>query len=326
MRGRLPSGSELIIAETLDATADLVVRELASRGMPVMRLDMADFPQQLTLSIEHEQQPWRGVLADEYRSVRLEEVRGVYYRRPGLPATANSLAEPHRSWADSQALAGLLGTLYALDDVVWLNRPDVDGMASHKPGQLPVAARCGLHTPRSLITNDPPAARRFCRTLDGRVICKPLTGGGLRYSDGRHRAVPTHLIDPQTVDDSVALTAHLFQEWIEKAHEVRLIAVDQHLFAAKIHAGSDAARVNWRTDYDSLTYEVCEIPNAVAKGVLGWMEAFGLNFGAFDFAVTPEGRWVFFECNPSGQWGWIEVKTGLPITAAIADLLTKGAS
>jgi hypothetical protein len=44
-------------------------------------------------------------------------------------------------------------------------------------------------------------------------------------------------------------------------------------------------------------------------------------FGAFDFAVTPEGEWVFFENNPAGTWGWVENRTGLPIAAAHADHL-----
>jgi hypothetical protein len=40
-----------------------------------------------------------------------------------------------------------------------------------------------------------------------------------------------------------------------------------------------------------------------------------------DFGVDAAGRWQFFECNPNGQWGWIEQETGLPIAAAIARLL-----
>ncbi|SCF90374.1 MULTISPECIES: hypothetical protein [unclassified Streptomyces] len=47
----------------------------------------------------------------------------------------------------------------------------------------------------------------------------------------------------------------------------------------------------------------------------------GLPYGAFDFVVTPEDEWVFLEVNPSGQYGFIEVATGLSITAAIADYL-----
>lgn len=323
MTQRLSGSPVLVVTKELDPAADLVVDELTLRRVPVMRFDMGDFPQTMSLSIEHATSPWAGVLADEYRSVRLEEVRAVYYRRPRLPAVSEELREPHRRWANEQALAGLLGTLYALP-VTWVNRPDVDGIASHKPGQLPVAATCGLRTPRSLITTDPEAARQFCQeVVDGRVICKPLMGGPLEYPDGRRTGVPTTLIDPDSIDDSVSLTAHLFQEWVPKSHEVRLTVVGTDMFAAEIHAGSDTSRVDWRSDYDALTYDVCEVPDDVRAGVLGWLEHFRLRFGAFDFAVTPAGDWVMFECNPSGEWSWIQNKTGLPIAAHLADLLAK---
>lgn len=43
--------------------------------------------------------------------------------------------------------------------------------------------------------------------------------------------------------------------------------------------------------------------------------------GALDFIVTDDADWVFLECNPNGQWAWIEEETGLPIAAALADAL-----
>jgi len=323
VRQHLSGGPVLVVSRETDPTADLVVDELATRHVPVMRFDMADFPQAVSLSVEHHAAPWAGVLADKFRSVRLEDVRAVYYRRPHLPAVSDELQEPHRTWAEEQALAGILGTLYGLP-VPWVNRPDADGMASHKPGQLPVAAAHGLHTPRSLITTEPEAARRFCRDADGPVICKPLMGGPLPYPDGRRTGIPTHLIDPASIDDSVSLTAHLFQERVPKTHEVRLTVVGTEMFAAEIHACSEASRVDWRTDYDALTCDTCRVPEDVRAGVLGWLDHFGLNFGAFDFAVTPSGDWVLFECNPSGEWLWIQHKTGLPIAAHIAELLAEG--
>ena len=40
--------------------------------------------------------------------------------------------------------------------------------------------------------------------------------------------------------------------------------------------------------------------------------------------LTPDGRYVFIEINPSGQYLWIEEETGLPISAAICDFLMTG--
>lgn len=59
--------------------------------------------------------------------------------------------------------------------------------------------------------------------------------------------------------------------------------------------------------------------------MLAFMSTFGLSFGAFDFAVTTDSEWIMFECNPFGQYGWLEDALDLPITSALADLLESGA-
>jgi hypothetical protein len=68
--------------------------------------------------------------------------------------------------------------------------------------------------------------------------------------------------------------------------------------ASAIHAGSEAAAIDWRSDYDSLTYEAVETPPEVRRGVLNLMKSLGLRFGAFDFLVSPDRGWVFLEVNP----------------------------
>jgi D-alanine-D-alanine ligase-like ATP-grasp enzyme len=48
------------------------------------------------------------------------------------------------------------------------------------------------------------------------------------------------------------------------------------------------------------------------------VQALGLNFGCIDFIVRPDGRMVFLECNPNGQWLWIEMATKMPISESNA--------
>jgi len=56
--------------------------------------------------------------------------------------------------------------------------------------------------------------------------------------------------------------------------------------------------------------------------VLKLMDALGLNYGALDFIVTPEGSHVFLEVNPSGEFMWLMHYPGLPIAEALADVLS----
>ncbi|MGH3874773.1 MAG: hypothetical protein ACRDSR_25265 [Pseudonocardiaceae bacterium] len=103
-----------------------------------------------------------------------------------------------------------------------------------------------------------------------------------------------------------------------------MTVVGDRFFAVAIHADSDQARIDWRSDYGALRYEQIVAPEDVRYSIKILLERFGLPFGAFDFAVTPDGCWWFLELNPNGQWGWLEDCTELPITTAMADLLTGG--
>ena len=81
-------------------------------------------------------------------------------------------------------------------------------------------------------------------------------------------------------------------------------------------------KIDWRQGYDhGLRYEPYDLPNDISEKCIKFLERMRLNFGAFDFIVTPSGEYVFLECNPNGQWLWIEMETGLKISEAIADTL-----
>ncbi|MFD6294250.1 ATP-grasp ribosomal peptide maturase [Streptomyces sp. NPDC060235] len=318
----------LVVAEQLDAAADMVVDALNQRGVPVMRFDVAEFPQQVTLTGSHQpQEPgWTGLIDDGRRTARLEEVRAVYWRRPARPRIADTVPEPYATWAQNQADAAILNLLAALPRVPWINNPHHDRIAAHKPQQLFAATRSGLTVPRSIITNNPAAARAFAKQVDGPLICKPILGGRLDTGGERRLMIATHRVDPADFDDSITTTAHYFQEDIPKKYEVRLIAVGGHLFGGKLTTTSEAAGTDWRTDYDHIEYDTVDVPAHVATAVRRFLASYGIVFGAFDFAVTPAGQWVFFENNPCGTWAWVENRTGLPIAAAHANYLTGNAA
>lgn len=304
-------GPVLVLTNQLDATADSVVSRLNDRGVPVFRCDSAEFPQELTLSATLAD-GWAGVLDNGVRQLDLSDVRAVYYRRPEEFRLPGGMSEAERQFAAAQSRAGFLGVVASLP-CLWINHPAREQQANYKPWQLRIAHGLGLNPPRSIVTNDAAAGREFAADIGGPIITKSLGS-----------PVDTVVVDPAEFDDSVRLCAHLFQEWVDKAHEVRLTVVGSRFFAVEIHAWSDAARVDWRTDYASLTYRPTTVPEAVRRRVNAFMDHFGLTFGAFDFIVTPEGAWRFLEVNANGQWHWIEQETSLPIARSIADLLEKG--
>jgi ATP-grasp ribosomal peptide maturase len=312
----------VVITYWFDPTADFVVEELNKRSVTVFRFDVSDFPKRLDLVASLQAEGWNSRLCLGSREVALEEVTGIYFRRP-TTFDFGAIPEATAQWARAEARSGLGGLLMASDK--WLNHPHRSGYAEFKPLQLSQAQRVGLKVPKTLITNNPGKAEEFVKETES-VIYKPLSSAVLPYGAAEGGTMLyASVVTPEALTDSagVASTTHMFQERIEHKYAVRLTVVDGQMFAAAIHAQSEESLLDWRSDYSSLRYEVIDVPPDICHRVAEFMRFFRLRFGAFDFLVTPQGEWVFLEINPNGQWAWIETETGLPIASAIADALTK---
>jgi ATP-grasp ribosomal peptide maturase len=316
----------LALARDLDWSADRLVEELARRGVPVFRTDLAAFPQALKLDARLGPDGWDGVLATGHRQVRLRDIRSVWYRHPSHFEFPDGMSGPERQHAAAEARVGLAGVLGCLD-VLWVNHPARESDAL-KPRQLHVARRCGLTVPDTVVTNDPAAVRGFAAVHGGEPLAGKTLAAALLVESGRLQMAYTRCVEPAELADlaGIELTAHLFQPFLVKAWEARVTVVGEQVFAAAVHAGSDAAQVDFRADYASLEYQVVVPPEPVVAGMRRFMQAFGLSFGAFDFIVTPAGEWVMLECNSAGAYGWLEEQLDLPISAALADLLAAGAA
>jgi len=314
----------LILARDLDPQVDRLVEELTGRDVPVFRTDLVAFPHALTLDARLGPDGWDGVLATPYREVQLGDIRSVWYRHPSHFELPEGMSGPERRHATAEARCGLAGVLSSLD-VLWVNYPARESDAL-KPRQLHVARRCGLAVPDSQVTNNPTSVREFAAAMDGPLASKALAAAMLVES-GQLQTAYTRRVEPAELDDlaGVDVTLHFFQRFLPKAFEARITVVGEQVFGAAIYAGSDAARVDWRSDYQALDYAVVEPPETVVAGMLRFMRYFGLSFGAFDFTITPDQEWVMLECNPFGAYGWLEDALELPITSALADLLTTGA-
>lgn len=302
-----------IFTEELDVTADFVIVELHKRGVPVFRCDPADFPDDLSIGARFGSS-WAGHLRTPHRTVELSDIRCAWWRRPKPIAIRDDVLESQ--WMTREATAGFRGLLATLP---WLNSPDAIRAAEHKPRQLTITAGAGMSVPATLITNDPQEVRAFAKEHDS-LIYKPMASGLL--SDGR--VIYATPVNADTIDDSVRATAHMFQQRIPKAYELRITVVDGFMFAARINTCSAEGREDWRADYTNLEYAAVTVPPEIKLKIRWFMRRMGLRFAAIDMIVTPEGEHVFLEANPNGQWAWIEDETGLQIASAIADALERG--
>lgn len=316
----------LVLAPEVDLTADRMVRQLADRDVPVFRADTAWFPSRMTLDARLVDGHWAGRLATLERAVELQAIRSVWYRTPTTFRFPDGLSPAERHHAFQEAKFGMGGVLGSLD-VPWVNHPN-KAAAAYKPVQLATAARCGLQVPATLLANDPEAVREFASEHGAGCVVTKMLGANHIEEGGVRRIAFTRVVTEDDIDDlrGVRTTVHLLQQWVRKSHEVRVVGVGSTLFGFEIRAGSKESFIDFRADYPSLRYERTDIPTSVAASIVEFMATLGLLYGALDFVVTPTGRWVFLECNPGGQYGWLEAATGAPLTATLAELLAEGSS
>ncbi|MFD3558792.1 ATP-grasp ribosomal peptide maturase [Streptomyces sp. NPDC058686] len=309
----------LVVTESDDRTADMVINQLNRRSVPVVRFNPADIGADLTVSARFGTcpAPVVGQVRTPSRTTDLANVRSVYWRRPIWPAFQH-LEDNDARFAAAQVRYGLGGTLYALDAPLWVNHPLRNAAADYKPAQLAVAQRLGLCVPPTLVTNDLGEARAFIAG-HGQVIFKTL-----RWTQYERDGVPvTGWAEPVTadeIDESVRVTPHLFQARVDKITDVRALVVGGRVFAVRI----DSDLLDWRKDYSALSYTVVDLPDQVDKALLAYLDHFGLVSGSFDLALDRAGEYWWLELNPNGQWGWLEENTGPEMSAAFADLLTQG--
>jgi ATP-grasp ribosomal peptide maturase len=311
----------LILAPELDITADHMVIVLKKHDVPFVRMDTAWFPQRAGVNATFHDGQWGGILRAGTRTIALEGLRSIWYRSPSAFQFPPGLTDTERHWAIGEAKLGLGGVLASLP-VRWVNHPNRSADASYKPLQLRVAARCGLDVPDTLVTNRADTVRRFA---EGSVTVAKAFGAPAIVEGGDRRTTFTHRLDESDLTDlrGVEHTAHQFQRWVPKAFEARVFVVGDRVFAAAIYAGNKASYLDWRNDYSALRYEPIEPPPDVIAGAVAYCAQLGLVYGAFDFVIRPDGQWVFLECNPGGQYGWIEDAVNVPITEAIAHLLSE---
>ncbi|MFD7436296.1 ATP-grasp ribosomal peptide maturase [Streptomyces sp. NPDC059861] len=310
----------LILTNDEDVTADMVVVHLNTSGVPVVRLDPADLISGAALSGEYVHGTFRGHLWSAGRLVSMDGLRSVWVRRPGTPATR--VAEPS-AWLTEESSQALYGMLRS-SGTRWMNHPDAARRARHKPWQLRLAQRCGLPVPATLITTFPQAARDFAERFPDLVV-KPVSGA---HPQEPPRAVPTSRVAPDADFAAVAFGPTLLQRRIAKRGDIRLTVVGDRLLAARRPTAPDADpdEVDVRFATDRTPWERAEVPPRVAEGVLAYLRDAELAYGAFDFAEDGDGTWWFLECNQSGQFGFIEADTGLPIARSIAEWLARPAA
>ena len=324
---------------SLEPTTEEVMDWLEALGARCVRLNGDDVEGRAALRFHVEDgEATLGVEADG-RELPLSEVGAVWFRRwmferrhEQVDLLARPAADNHKLHhelrrhlnLESRRLSDFLASSF--DHLPWLSHPRRSSL--NKLDVLQRAARAGLATPATLVTTEREALRQFCQE-HGMVITKPI-GEVDAFVEGEvSHFLFTTLLGPAEIDGLPERFApSLFQEKVEKAYELRVFYLAGELYAMAIFSQHDPQT---RTDFRQYNRErpnrnvPYRLVPETAERLRRLMDDLGLETGSIDLLVTPDGREVFLEVNPVGQFGMVSRPCNYPLERKVAELLIQKA-
>jgi hypothetical protein len=329
----------LIVTSRWDTTAYAAAEILRRNGREPVFFYPEDVPLTAQIDAVFRQGRWSNRLHTRDGVIDLDDIKAVWWRKPYVARPSKELSRvqmPYAKRESEYAMRGLWDLLLNDPDVYWMSDPHNIRKAANKMIQMTKGAALGLTSPKTIITNDPEDVRKFYDECSGKMVFKSMTGpfllpGEVEEEYTSETFVPgMPLVRPFTDEDmahvdSVRHCACMFQELVEKKHELRVTIFEDQIFTCKIESQkNDLTRHDWRRQ-DSLPHAtIGELPDSVAKACLAMVNDFGLRFGAFDFIVTPEDEHIFLEVNANGQWLFVqEWVPELRLMQAFVDIMVR---
>jgi len=211
------------------------------------------------------------------------------------PSEIDDVLVCRRQWLAWTDLFSVLGTR-------WINHSAQKHRAESKVRQLSVAAHTGFTVPRTLLTYDLEEAQAFVAQI-GPCVVKSIATAFWEFSD-QSFVFTTDAEKALTVDGMSWQAQPVFlQERINGSDEARVFVIGNNVLGARRRRVS----LDWRTDQD-IAWTPWNPDRRTTERTLAYARTFELDYGAFDFILgsLSHPAPVFLECNPAGEFGFLD--------------------
>jgi glutathione synthase/RimK-type ligase-like ATP-grasp enzyme len=308
----------LVVSHPADDHATSVLAELDRIQHAAVLIDTNLFPSRASLTQRFDGGRPRYEFSTNGHRIDLAEAGAGWWRRPQPFTLEPGIAPDAASFAYTECHEAVAG-LWAALGIAWVNPPERDEVAHHKPYQLATAIKVGLSVPRTVITNDPAEARRLIAELGAeRTVYKTFLASEECWRE-------TRVLRPEELAllDRVQLAPVIFQEYVPAVADIRVTVIGPTIFATAISAAPGGYDLDYRMDLAGACFEATVLPATIETKIHALMNQLGLLYGAIDLRRTPDGGYVFLEVNPAGEWRFVEDRTHQPITSAMAAFLAE---
>jgi Glutathione synthase/Ribosomal protein S6 modification enzyme (glutaminyl transferase) len=298
---------------------DIFFEYLKSKNIPYFRLNSNKINNNQKISISE-----NGFeLTDESRNtVHSEEITAVWHRKSWRIDIPEELDESFRKIFLKEYSTLRYNVFTALENVPWINpfenENKIDG---NKMLQLNIAQKHGLTVPKTIFSNDADKITAFFhKYCKGKMVAK--LHGVISKSMGGENLLSTNIIDEDSLENiaDVEYCPMIFQPYIEKEYELRIVYLDEEFFTGKINNSENA---DWRIAQGNYFWSEYHLPENIKQNLTAMMKEMGLYLGAIDVIKGKDGQYYFLEVNPQGEWGMLQKDLNFPIAQRIADNLIK---
>lgn len=310
----------LVIGTHEDPHVDRVVRELHSRTFETRLID----PYSTTSDAINASMNGRLQLHAGFNRPIKNNISAIWWRlKPDfqMPNTnANDLYDyffRHKEWAH---FFDSVDWLY--NECFWVNCRARSKKASNKLYQLNLAKDLNFDIPATVVTNNANVVVDF---MDANRLAEVATKTLSPYCSPIGQIAYTSLLTKNEIQgnhESISTAPLIFQEFIKKDYELRITLVGDKIFPVKINSNKCVGTsIDWRRGVFSDIYDTIQLPESLENKIRLLHKELSLEYAAYDFIVHKD-VYYFIEVNPSGQWLWLEDALNLPISSAVADILS----
>lgn len=302
----------LILSSTIDFSTDLVCYRLLSDNKKFYRLNRDEFAKH-EIQIDLQKRYMQIIIDDKEYCAEFDDLEGIYFRAPVFLRTQSKRELSLEEQLERNQWSSFLRNLIIFQKAVWINNPVDVYRAENKIYQLVKAEECGFNIPKTLITNTADI------DIEEKEFVIKALDTALFYDLKNNKEMFTYsnvVKDFELKGYNLRQAPVFVQEFLEPKIDCRITFIKDKLFSVKIQKNNEGIYGDWRFYKEELEYIPFQLPESIEYAITKLMHELNLNFGGIDL-VYSNGRYYFIEVNPTGEWGWLEVKTDMKISSAI---------
>ena len=311
----------LIITNKDDITTDFVVKKMNLLKLEYYRLNTEELLSAVDINFDFVNNNFELYDKNSNKTINLlKDISSIYFRRPHLPNLMQfCYKKKEKNFIEKELYYTLEGLYSILKNKFWISNPNDIRVAENKILQLQIAKEVGFNLPASLLSNSKKKEIAFLDKYN--AIIKPIKSGVVYEDDKNISLIYTALINKKDLLENNSKFPAYLQEAIFPKTDIRVTVVGNKVFAAKI-IYDNLNKIDWREiDSTNIKYEEHVLPENIISKCIQIVQKFNLIFGAIDLAIGKNGKYIFFEINPNGQWAWLEKNLGQNISEEIVNLL-----